>query len=299
MKQVRRAEFVLLLVTLLWGATFVVTKQGLDSSPPVLFLGLRFTLAALLLLPFSIGELPRITRTVLRRGLVLGLLMFAGYAFQNASLVYTTAGRSALITYFFALIVPFLQVPFTGKPLSPANIFGLTVVVAGLVLLNLPTKGGFNIGDMLAFGSAISYAFFIIYLDRYTRYGDVLLLTLIQFILTGILSFLFSWVFERGPLRVDANLLWALGYLAFFGSFLCLTLMNRFQRYVTPVKAVIIYAMEPVFAVLFGMVFLTERFSIAEWIGAGLVISGVLLSDLWTGGRRKKIRTGKAAGGAT
>ena len=149
------------------------------------------------------------------------------------------------------------------------------------MLLNLPARGGFNPGDILAFGSALSYAFYIIYLDRYTRYGDVLLLTHIQFVLTGLLSFLLSWFFEGGTVRVDANLLVALGYLAFFGSFLCLTLMNRFQRYVTPVKAVIIYAMEPVFAVLFGMIFLAERFSLAEWTGAALVLGGVLLSDLW------------------
>jgi drug/metabolite transporter (DMT)-like permease len=281
MQQNRKAELVLLFVTLLWGATFIATKQGLRSAPPVLFLGLRFLIAALLLLPICYRELKKISPVIFKRGLVLGILMFTGYAFQNASLVYTTAGKSALITYFFALIVPFLQIPFTGKPLSRGNIFGLVIVVGGLVLLNLPSEGGLNLGDMLAFGSAVSYAFFIILLDRYGRHGSVPVLTFLQFALTAAFSFLLSAFIESAPVILDANLGWSLFYLSFFGSFICLLLMNLYQRYVTPVKAVIIYAMEPVFAVLFGMIFLAEFFTPSEWTGAGLVIAGVILSDLY------------------
>jgi len=277
----RRSELILLLVTLLWGATFVVTKQGLSSAPPILFLALRFAAAALLLLPAARRELRNLDGRLLRRGLVLGCLMFAGYAFQNASLVYTTAGRSALITYFFALLVPFLQVPFTGKPLRAANILGLAVVVAGLVLLNLPDGDGINRGDLLALGSAVSYAFYIVFIDRYTRDGGALALTWMQFVLTALLSLILSLCIEPWEISFDANLWWALFYLAFFGSFLCLSLMNRFQKDVTPVKAVIIYAMEPVFAVFFGMLFLAEGFTPAEWVGAALIIGGVLFSDLW------------------
>ena len=155
-----KAELILLFVTLLWGATFIATKHGLRSAPPVFLLGLRFLLAALLLLPLCFRQLKTITPVILKRGLVLGLLMFAGYAFQNASLVYTSAGKSALITYFFALIVPFLQIPFTGKPLSRGNIVGLVIVVGGLVLLNLPSGGGLNLGDMLAFGKRRLIFFF-------------------------------------------------------------------------------------------------------------------------------------------
>lgn len=279
----RKAELILLLVTLLWGATFVVTKQGLNSAPPILFLALRFAAASLLLLPAAGNELKRLDGRLLRRGLVLGGLMFAGYAFQNASLVYTTAGRSALITYFFALLVPFLQVPFTGKPLRAANILGLAVVVAGLVLLNLPDADGINLGDLLALGSAVCYAFYIVCIDRYTRDGGALALTLMQFVLTAGLSLILSLMIEPREISFDGNLIWALFYLAFFGSFLCLSLMNRFQKDVTPVKAVIIYSMEPVFAVLFGMLFLAEGFTPAEWAGAALIIGGVLFSDLWPG----------------
>ncbi|WP_319478656.1 DMT family transporter [Marispirochaeta aestuarii] len=281
MQQNRKAELVLLFVTLLWGATFIATKQGLRSAPPVFFLGLRFLIAALLLLPICYRELKKITPAIFKRGLVLGVLMFTGYAFQNASLVYTTAGKSALITYFFALIVPFLQIPFTGKPLSRGNIIGLVIVVGGLVLLNLPSEGGVNFGDILAFGSAVSYAFFIIFLDRYGRHGSVPVLTFLQFALTAVFSFILSGIIESGPLILDANLVWSLFYLSFFGSFICLLLMNLYQRYVTPVKAVIIYAMEPVFAVLFAMIFLAEFFTPSEWAGAGLVIAGVILSDLY------------------
>ena len=281
MQQNQQAELVLLLVALLWGATFVVTKQGLNSAPPILLLGIRFSFAALFLLPLFLREHRRLNRTVLKRGLILGLLMFAGYAFQNVSLVYTSAGRSALITYFFALIVPFLQLRFTGKPLSMGNILGLGIVVTGLILLNLPSEGGMNLGDMLAFGSALSYAFFIVLLDRYSRHGNVLSLTFIQFVLTALLSLLLSGLIESAPLRVDGTLVWAVFYLAFFGSFVCLLLMNLFQRHVTPLKAVLIYAMEPVFAVFFGMIFLAEYFTPLEWIGAGLVVTGVVLSELW------------------
>ena len=281
MKRERTAEIALLSVALFWGTTYAVTKEGLVSAPPLLFLALRFWLALLLLLPLAFRELRTLSRSTVATGTVLGLLLFAGYACQNLSLQYTSAGRTALFSYFFALIVPFLQLPFTGKRVTRGNIAGVAAVVAGLVLMNLPSNRGINRGDLLALGSALAYSVLIIFLDRGSRRGNIAAITFIQFLVTAVAAQLTSLLFEREAFLPSAPFWLTLVYLAAIGTVLCLLLMNRFQRDVTPVRAVIIYAMEPVFAVLFGILLLAERYTPAEWGGAALIVGGVIISDIW------------------
>lgn len=158
----------LVLMTVIWGGTFVVIKTGLSDAPPFFFLFLRFAFA------FACGavlwhkSLRGINRRTVARGVVLGILMFGGYGSQTFGLGYTTVAKSSLFTYTFALLTPLLQFLISRKPVTPGNLVGLTAVFGGMYLFTSFSAGSLNIGDWVTLGGAAVFAFYIIYLDRFS-----------------------------------------------------------------------------------------------------------------------------------
>ncbi len=280
-KKQYRSELYLLMVTVIWGGTFAVTKSGLEDASPLLFLGIRCSVAALLFAGLFFRRLKKHIAGSLRAGLLLGLLMYLGLGLQTVGLAHTTASRSGFITYVYALIVPFLQVFFLKKRPAAGSIIGLLTVITGLYILTNPGGGPIMIGDFLTLGSAIAYAFYITFLNTHTRGRDVIVLTGMQFAVTGALALVTSPLIESPFLRVTPNLLWGIAYLALLGSMLATYVMTRFQKHTTPVRATLIYAMEPIVAVIIASLLLNETFSGAEWAGAALIVSGVLISEFW------------------
>jgi drug/metabolite transporter (DMT)-like permease len=108
------ADFSLALCSLLWGATFVVVKNALDHASVFVFLAVRFSVAAVLMLAWSTRALRRFEREDLFAGLRLGCFMFLGYAFQTAGLQYTTPAKSGFVTGSSVVLVPLLLALFWG-----------------------------------------------------------------------------------------------------------------------------------------------------------------------------------------
>ena len=276
-----KAEFLLLMATVIWGGTFAVTKSGLDDASPLMLVGIRCSVATLLFLAIFFQRIKKNIRGALKPGLLLGGMMFLGLGLQNIGLQYTTASRSGFLTFIYALFVPFLQVYFMKKRPQAGSIIGLIIVIGGLFLMTDPGEGGIRLGDILTFGCAIVYAFYIIFLDTKTRDNDVIVLTFMQFGVAGIMSLMVSPLVETPYVKFTPNFIWAIAYLALLGTMLCTYIMTRFQKDTTPMRAVLIYAMEPLFAALFAALFLKESFSKWEWIGASLIFSGVVISEVW------------------
>ena len=277
----RQAELILVGVTVIWGATFSVTKNGLSDASPLLYLGIRFISAWVLLSLLVPSLYRRINRENLKHGLFLGLLMFFGYGLQNMGLVHTTAGRSGFITYTFALYVPILQFLIIRQKPHKGNLAGLGVVTLGMILLAGPMGGSPNRGDLLSLLSAISFAFYIVFLDLLARKSDTWVLTALQFLVIGVLSLAAApWV-EDIHLTPSPGLFLGIAYLAVLGSVVAVSLMTRYQKVLTPTKAVLIYALEPVFSVIVATLFFAELFSLREGLGSAIILLGVFLSELW------------------
>lgn len=275
-----KAEGFLVLATLIWGGTFVVIKTGLSDTSPFLFLGIRFFLAFLLIIPFAIPRRGAINLRSLKYGLFLGIFQFLGYSLQTLGLQYTTVAKSSLLTYIYALITPLLQYAVLKKRIKKANLIGLLIVLAGILLFASPENSTLNRGDYLTLGSAFSYAFYIILLDLLTSREDPVILTSVQFLFTALVCLGLSPLLEDTYIRLTRDSLFALLYLASLGSVGAIYIMNKFQKETTPTKAVIIYALEPVFAVILGFLFLKEGLKIVEMTGAALILGGVMVSEV-------------------
>jgi drug/metabolite transporter (DMT)-like permease len=290
-----RAESFLILTTLIWGGTFAIIKGALADISPMLMVGIRFLLATVLSWPILIRNrrptgksenFQRFTPEAWLWGALIGFVMLVGDAGQTIGLKYTTVARSGFINYSFALFVPFLQFFFLGKKPDRGNLLGLVVVFSGLSFITGAVSGsilngGINKGDLYSLLAALGYAFYIVLIDRAAKVIDPSVLTMMQMLFCGVFAMALVPFVETPVLVISWRLVVAMTYLVLFGSVLALALMNWFQRRITPLRAVLIYALEPVFAALIGWFAFHSGMSPAEILGAVLILGGIIVSDLW------------------
>ncbi|WP_457630114.1 DMT family transporter [Oceanithermus sp.] len=269
-----RGILILTLVTLIWGSTFVVVKGALESFPPSLLMLLRFALGALVFLPL----LPR-SRGSWLAGFELGFWAFLGYASQTIGLLYTTAGRSAFITALSVVLVPLLA-GLLGRRVRPLVWLGALASFVGVGLLAYDGSPP-NPGDFWTLITAVTYALYILALERHARNHDPLVLAFTQLVwLTALVG---AWALVSGDLARLPQLAvpWAaVLYLTLAATALTTWLMAVGQREVSAPEAAIVYSMEPVWAALFAYLVLGERLGLQGWLGGLLVVAAVIAAQL-------------------
>jgi len=280
MKTRTRAELFLLSCTIIWGGTFVVVKGGLEDSPPFLFVAIRFAVATLLFLPFVAKGLLTMSKASLRGGLIVGVLLFLGFLAQTTGLLYTTASKSGFITGLLVVFTPIFQIVIERRLPKIGNVIGIFLVTVGLYFLTSPAGSEFNLGDGLTLACAMVFGLYIVYLDVYSRKGNTMHLAFMQFAVTGLGAMIVSIVFEEMSVRLTANFLEAVAYLALLATLYTLTVQTKYQKDTTPTRAAIIFSIEPVFAAVFAYFFRQEIIGTVGIIGGIFVVGGLLVSEL-------------------
>ncbi len=290
------SEIILLFLTLLWGATFVIVKEALKEISPLLFVTIRFFIAGIILLPFMLKK--NFSRKSVLSGILLGVLLFLGFALQTVGLKYTPATKSGFLTGTVVIMVPILQILIEKRPPTKGVILGSLIVMFGVTFLSgggnsiisfLADFGtNFNFGDILTLLCALFFALYIIYLDVETSKFDFWILLLVQIVTVAILGIIFSLIFsateiETIKITLTNNSLFALFYTSIFATLITTALQTKFQKNVTPAKAGIIFTFEPLFAAIFAFFLLGEKLSNFGYIGAALIIIGLIISELIDG----------------
>jgi len=282
-----RADLSLALCSLLWGATFVVVKNALDHSSVFIFLAVRFTVAAVLMLAFSSRKLHRFEREDLFAGLRLGCFMFLGYAFQTAGLKYTTPSKSGFVTGASVVLVPLLLAIFWGRRLAHGAYAGALVAVFGLYYLAIPAEGlaYLNRGDVLTFMAAGLYAVHIILVGEYTKQHSATALSLVQVAACAAMAWVMAGVaaaIRWQPARFEWRWELYLGILicAVFATAVAFSIQVWAQRDTTPSHAAILFTLEPVFAVITSFLLIGERLSKRAMLGAAFVLAGIFVAEL-------------------
>lgn len=280
MSRSHKAELILLSITLIWGGTFAVVKFALSDASPLTFLAVRFGAATLVFPLIYRKNYFSMDKETFLGGLLLGVLLMVGFAFQTIGLKYTTASKSAFITGLLVAFTPIAQAIIEKRMPSRGSLIGVGLVAVGLYLLTSPSGQGFNIGDLLTLFCAISYAIYIVYLDIFSKKHDVSKLTLLQLAVTGMLSITFAPFVETMHIHFTTGFLWALLYTAILATVFATYLQTKYQRDTTPTRAAIIFSMEPVMANVIAFFAFGE---FVGWIGAvgGIfIIAGLLSSEL-------------------
>lgn len=274
-----RAELFLLLITFIWGSTFVVTKSVLRDAGPFLYTCIRFLIATLIFGGIFFSRLRSISKESAGKGVILGILLFIGFATQTVGLLYTTASKSAFITGMLVVFTPLCQLLIEGKPPKPGNLVGIVFVTVGLYFLTSPTGSHFTIGDGLTLICAISFAFYIVYLDIFSQKCDETHLTFLQFIVTAALAGVTFVLFEDFRFVLTTGLILRVSYLAVFATVIALFVQVRYQKDTTPTRSAIVFSVEPVVAAIVAYIVLGERLGVYGIVGGGLIVAGVLVSE--------------------
>lgn len=276
----RKAESLLLLITLIWGSTFAVVKSALKGVSPLIFLGVRFGMAAVFFPLIFRKNYFRMDLKTLKGGMIIGVLLWIGFALQTIGLKYTTASKSAFITGLLVALTPLAQALIEKKSPTKGNIIGIIMIVVGLYLLTSPRGQGLNIGDVLTFGCSIAFSVYIVYLDMFSKQHDVSNLTLLQLIIVSGLSFAATPFVESASIHLTIPLVASFFYLSIFATVLATYIQTKYQRETTPTKAAVIFAAEPVFANVIAFIAFREFVGVIGAVGGAFIISGLLVSEL-------------------
>ena len=267
----KRAEFILLGITTIWGSTFAVMKVGLESLPPFLFLTYRFGLASALMLAIFRGRLVRMES--LKPGLILGITLFFGHGFQIVGLEYTSPSNSAFITSLYVVFTPFVAYFLLHENVRRRDALSLVIALTGLYLISGATVQ-LNYGDALTVVSALSFAFQIVLVELFRGY-DYLSLTFWQIFWNFIFSSMASLLLETPTIPTSPVAWGGILYLAVFATALTFTLQLRYQRFVPAYRAALIYSSEPIFASAVSFATLGEVLSIKGYVGATLIMTAI------------------------
>jgi len=283
-----KAELVLVFITMLWGGTFLLVHNVMTVSGPMFFVGLRFAAAALFVGLVSARALPGLTLTELKAGVLIGASIMLGYGLQTMGLQTISSSQSAFITALYVPFVPLLQWLVLGRRPGLMPSIGICLAFLGLMLLAGPEGGSlhFSEGEVVTLVSAVAIAAEIILISRYAGQVDVRRVTVVQLATASLLSFLMIVpTQERIPDFSWLLLLSALGLGAM--SAIIQVAMNWAQKSVSPTRATLIYAGEPVWAGIVGRI-AGERLPGVALIGGLLIVIAVVVSEL-------KIRRASAA----
>ncbi|MGH9863107.1 MAG: DMT family transporter [Candidatus Acidiferrales bacterium] len=281
-----QADLALAGVTVIWGASFVIIKVALQDVSPLVFVLLRFAVAGAFLLVLS-GVRQRLWEPGLARaGSVVGFFLFAGFVFQTFGLQYTTPAKSAFITALSVVMVPVILVAFFRRRLELSTVAGVVAATLGVYLLT--ARGGalaIGQGDLLTLVSAVAFAGHIVAVGRYAPHFGVAALTLWQVGVAGAFSALLTPLAAATGLEVPQmnwtpRLVAALVATGGLSLALAFTVQVWAQQFTSPTHTAIIYSLEPVFAALTSYLVLAERFGPQGFLGAGLILAGVVLAEL-------------------
>jgi len=287
-----RADLVLVLVTAIWGSTFIVNRLALETAPPLVFVLVRFALACVVLLILARGRAR--TPGLARDSAVIGVLLAIGIGSQIAGQLFTTASKAAFVTGLSVPLTPVAGYLMTKKRPSRENLTGLVLAATGFALLTWPEgAAGWNRGDLLIVATAVSYAVLIVVMAetapkhdvRWYSFGQIaagaVAVGVTRLALAPFLSG--SGVFaaaERRPLPLTPRIVAAILWMALVATVVTFLAQTWAQQRMPATHAAILFALEPVFTALFAALFLGERMTGRDWSGAVLVLLGIVVSEL-------------------
>lgn len=275
-------KLLLVLVTIVWGSSFVVLKDTLSTLGNGHFtffiLAVRFLISGIVLALVCWKKLITIKKSTFIKGLVLGLILFGAYGIQTVGLNYTTASKNAFLTAVYVVLVPFLSWIFLSKKPTLRNYVAALMSLVGIALVAVVGKDEHGsmefLGDLLSLFSGVFYAFQIIYISKHAEKEDAIQLLIVELftvaiICTGITSIVeFPTHYQEFSLPDGA--IWKILYLA-----LACTLFAQFgqmvaQKHTPPMSVALIFSLEAVFGVVFEL--LSGTANLTPYIVIGFIV---------------------------
>lgn len=274
------ANAMLLLVTIFWGFSYLFMKMGLHSIQEYNLIALRFGIAFFLAAAFFPTRLRRATAQTIRYAFILGFILFLVFSCITFGIKFTSTSNAAFLVSLTVIFVPLLA-SLIVKKIPESNVMvGVAFALLGVGLLTLNNQLRINFGDFLCVAGALLYAAHIIVTEKLTMAVDSLLLGIIQLGFAGALGFIFSLLLETPRFPINLQEWIPILVLSILCSAIGFVVQTVAQQHTTSTNTGLIFSLEPVFAAIFAFLFLGEVLSAQGWLGALLVLCGVIYSQV-------------------
>lgn len=280
MLKLKKAELYLLIVTALWGLTFPLVGAAVKEISPMNFVFVRFSLAAMVMLPFVWKDLNFLDGHTLIYAIVLGLLNLGAYSFQSMGLTTISAAESAFITAISVVLVPFLLLFFKGQTLKTWDVVSSIICLLGLYILTGAHLINLNSGELETLLCAICVAFSVIVVQmaahKITKFS---LLVFYQILFTALFALPFA-AYQHDHLTLNHQVIFSILFCAIFATVIALYLQVKFQKFVTAYKAALIYSAEPLFACIFAWMLNGDKITPSIILGGSIIFFSMISADI-------------------
>ncbi len=274
-----KADLLMLVVTICWGSSYLFMKMGLGSIEEFNLIALRFGLAfvcASVIFPKTLRNIDRIT---IKYAAILGFILFLIFIFITFGLGTTTTSNAGFLVSLTVVFVPLISAVIFKSKLTKKLSLSIIIAIIGVGFLTIDIPFSITFGDILCVFAAFFYAIHIIIVGFAAPQVNTLQLGIWQLGFAGLYGLIFSFIFET-PIMPNTTQGWiAILALSLICSALGFILQVIAQKYTTPTRTGLIFSLEPVFAALFGYMFINEIMGFTNYIGALLVIVGIIISS--------------------
>lgn len=273
---------VLLLVTaIVWGGGFIGVVEALGTITPFYMIAFRFAIASVLMLLFFWKKFRTLEKCDLMPGIVSGIFLFLGFAFQTIGAMYISVGKLAFLTALNVIIVPFIVLVCFKEKIKQYNLVSSLIAVIGFAFLNLSKEAGFTIGfgELLGIGCAIGFAGQIAMLGHFASKRDPIKLAILQMLTCTVLGMVCAILFEEPPKAITWEMILPVTYLGVFSTFIAFLFQTVGQKYTSASRAAILLSMESVFGISLSVIVLKEAVTVPMIIGASLIFAAVIIAE--------------------
>jgi drug/metabolite transporter (DMT)-like permease len=275
-----KADSMMMMVTMIWGSSYLFMKMGLDSIQEFNLIALRFGIAFILAAVVFYKRLITIDFKTIKYGFLLGSILFLAISFVTIGLKFTSISNAGFLFSLTVVFVPFLLAVFFRKKPKKRVVLGIVFSISGIALLTLNNELKISSGDFLMILGALFYAIHIIVTDRLTKNVDSITLGVLQLGFTGAWGLLFSLFFENPHLPSTTESWVSILVLGILCSAIGFIGQTAAQKYTTPTHTGLIFSLEPVFAALFAFIFVGEVLPARGYLGAILVLIGIFIAEI-------------------
>ncbi|NLM43331.1 MAG: DMT family transporter [Clostridiales bacterium] len=278
-KQIK-ADLMLLMITIFWGASYMLTKLGLGDLEPFNLIALRFIIAFILSTAVFHKQVLSADKKTIKYSLILGMLLVGMFISMTYGLQYTTASNAGFLISLSVVLIPVISYFFLKQKIEKKIILSLFLVVIGIALLSLDTQFRMNVGDLLCILCALFCAVHVIVIGIYTKEVDSIALGTLQLGFAGLFCIIISILIEDVKLPNTALSWFSILMLSIFCTAIGYIVQSTAQKYTTATHTGLILSLEPVFSAILGYFVLGETLATRGYIGALLMLLSVLNAEV-------------------
>ncbi|WP_102693875.1 DMT family transporter [Rummeliibacillus pycnus] len=273
-------EILLFITAIIWGSGYIGMKLGLEHLTVFQVMAGRFIVATVLLCLIFHKKLKLISKSVLWKGTVLGVILFIAFTVQTIGLDYTTPSKNAFLTAVNVMIVPVIAYIIYKRRFDGFEMVAAMLAILGIGFLSLQGSMAINIGDFLSLVSAVGFAFDIFYTNMFVKTEDALALTIVQFFTASVLSIMAVILLGEVPTVVSTEGISVILYLGILCTTVAYVCQNIGMQYADPTKSALILSTEALFGTIFSVIMLDEILTVRMIIGGILILVAVIVAEV-------------------